>query len=265
MLSNWKTKINYCFDDVESLPGKSVDIIIVMLVFVVSIIMVLKTYTLSPKTLDVLDNIENSILAIFVLEYILRIWSAPNRIKRFLEIYSIVDLIAIIPFFFAANTYQVLRVFRALRILRLARFLQGKHFFFKKLTQSHIIIVKIVFIIVSIIFVSSEMILIAEYGEEGSKIKTFFDAVYFSIITLTTVGYGDITPVTKYGRFVTLLIVISGIIFIPWQVKELIKQFMISVEKIIVECQSCGQREHDVDANYCKICSEALKKWSCLN
>ena len=126
MISNWKSKINYCFDDVESIRGKTVDLIIVMLVFVVSVIMVLKTYSFSPRTLAVLDNIENSILAVFVIEYVLRIWSAPNRLKRFLEIYSIVDLIAIIPFFFAANTYQVLRVFRALRILRLARFLQGR-------------------------------------------------------------------------------------------------------------------------------------------
>ena len=73
------------------------------------------------------------ILLIFIAEYILRIWSAPNRMKEVLRIYSVMDLIAILPIFFSIDTYQVLRIFRALRVLRLIRFLEGSHFFYKKI------------------------------------------------------------------------------------------------------------------------------------
>lgn len=255
-----RSKINFWFEDIETLPGKTVDIIVVALICVVSIIFVIKTYHIPPRLFQILDHAENIIVAIFVFEYLLRLWSAPNRLRQIFKIYSLVDLIAIIPFFFTAESYQILRIFRALRVLRLIRFLEGRHFFFRRFSRTHIIVIRIVFIIFAIIFVSSGMIFYAEHHQAGANITTFADAVYFSIITLTTVGYGDITPVTGYGRFITILIVLSGIIFIPWQVKELIKHFIIPGEKISFECPVCGLEYHDQDAMFCKRCGAELKK-----
>jgi voltage-gated potassium channel len=102
------------------------------------------------------------------------------------------------------------------------------------------------------------MIFYAESGLEGSQIKTFMDAVYFSIVTLTTVGYGDITPVSGYGRFITILIITSGIAFIPWQIRDLIKQLISTSDRLEVTCGSCGLRFHDRDAEYCKKCGAGL-------
>lgn len=258
MLSTIKSRIHFYFEDIETTPGRAVDITVVALIFIVSIIFVIKTYRIPPDIMLILDRIENTIIAIFVLEYVLRIWSAPNRIRQIFKIYSIVDLIAIIPFFFVAESYQILRIFRALRVLRLIRFLKGRHFFYRSFTRTHIIVIRIVFIIFAIIFVSSGMIFYAEHNQPGTGIKTFTDSVYFAIITLTTVGYGDITPVTGFGRFITILIVLSGIIFIPWQIKELIKQFIIPGEKISIACTSCGLEHHDADAKFCKNCGTEL-------
>ena len=258
MIEKIKSTIHFWFEDIETLPGKTVDIVIVALIFCVSIIFVVKTYKISSSVRIVLDQIEHVIIVIFIFEYILRIWSAPNRLRQILRIYSIVDLIAIIPFFFTAGSYQVFRIFRALRILRLIRFLEGRHFFFKRFNRTHVIIIRIIFIIFAIIFVSSGMIFYAEHNHPDTRITTFSDAVYFSIITLTTVGYGDITPVTGYGRFLTILIVISGIVFIPWEIKELIKQFMIPGEKMVVICKNCGLEHHDIDAQFCKKCGTAI-------
>jgi voltage-gated potassium channel len=117
-----------------------------------------------------------------------------------------------------------------------------------------------VYIALSIIFVSAGMIFYAEHNIPESHIKTFYDAVYFSIVTLTTVGYGDITPVSGYGRFITILIIISGIIFIPWQVRDLIRQLVSPREKREFLCKSCGLRIHDEDARYCKSCGTVLNK-----
>jgi voltage-gated potassium channel len=257
-MTDLKNKIYFLFDDIKTPAGRAMDIILVILIFIVSSIFVIKTYKLPAELLYWLNRIENSIIVIFIVEYILRIWSAPNKIREMLKIYSIVDLVAIIPFFFAIDTYQVLRIFRALRVLRLIRFLEKSQFFYRKFSPTRLIVIRIIFIIFAIIFVSSGLIFYAESSNPGSDIKTFTDAVYFSIITLTTVGYGDFTPKTGFGRFITILIVFSGIIFIPFQVKELIKQFLVGDEKQVLICGGCGHKYHDSDAGFCKKCGGRL-------
>ena len=97
-------------------------------------------------------------------------WSAPSKVKQFFNIYSLIDLIAIVPIFFVGESYQILRVFRVLRFLRLTRFLRGKHFFFQKLNLTHIIVIRIAYIVLSIIFVSSGMIFYAEHNLPASHV-----------------------------------------------------------------------------------------------
>ncbi len=106
------------------------------------------------------------------------------------------------------------------------------------------------------------MIFYAESELPGSTINTFFDAVYFSIVTLTTVGFGDITPVSTYGRFITILIIVSGIIFIPWQIRNFL-QLLVSTPpsssaRQEMVCKSCGARGHEADARHCRICGKKL-------
>lgn len=256
-----REKLHFLFEDVDTVAGRTIDVLIIFLIFIVSIIFVLKTYDFPPQILHILDYIENIIVAIFIIEYITRLWAAPKRIKEALKLYTLVDLIAIIPFFFANDSYQVLRIFRALRVLRLTRFIREKQSLLNRFTRTQLIILRIIFIIFSIIFVSAGMIFYAESGKAGSQINSFFDAVYFSIITLSTVGYGDITPVTSYGRFITVLMVSSGIIFIPWEIRQLLRQFKISDDKVPNPCITCHLEYHDDDSLYCKRCGTRLNKY----
>ncbi len=258
VLKEWKEKIHFWFEDIETPMGKAFDITVVALVFVVSALFVIKTYNISDSLRAVLYIVESVIVAVFVIEYLLRFWSSPSKIKFFFNIYSIIDLVAIIPVFSAGGSYQILRVFRALRFLRLVRFLEGRHFFFKNVKPMHIIIIRIVYIVCAIIFVSAGLIFSVEHGLEGSKINSFFDALYFSVVTLTTVGYGDITPLSDYGRFITLLMITSGVIFIPWQIRDFIQQMVSPIDKIDKPCHSCGLRFHDSDAEYCKNCGSFI-------
>jgi voltage-gated potassium channel len=255
-MKDWKAKINFWFEDIDTPMGRAVDIIVVTLVFIVSTLFVIKTYPISQELRYALDMTENIIIFFFIIEYILRMWSAPSKVRHFFKIYSIIDLVAIMPFFFAGGSidYQILRVFRVLRFLRLVRYMQGGHFFFMRLNRMNITVIRIAYIILSIIFVSSGMIFYAENGLDGSQIKTFTDAVYFSIVTLTTVGYGDITPISGYGRFITVLIIVSGIVFIPWQIRDLIMQLFSASQKTEKECDSCGLGYHELDADHCKKC-----------
>ena len=261
MIQTLRSRIHFYFDDIQSLGGRLVDLVVVSLIFLVSVIFVIKTFSIPDPLRQQLDHVENFIVGLFVLEYLLRIWASPNRLREIFQLYSLVDLIAIIPLFFAGESYQVLRVFRALRVLRLLRYLRGQYFFSWKLRYTHIIIIRIIFIIFAIIFVSSGMIFYAEHNLPGTGIHNFGDAVYFSTVTLTTVGFGDITPVSGYGRLITLMIIFSGIIFIPWEIKELIQQFSATDNKpIIVPCTQCGLETHEVDALYCRHCGTALSE-----
>jgi len=142
--------------------------------------------------------------------------------------------------------------------MRLMRFLENRHFFFGSIQAVHLIIFRIIFIMVAIVFVSAGLIFYAENKINPENFRTFFDAVYFSVVTLTTVGFGDITPFSNYGRTITLLIIISGIVFIPWQVRNLIAHFIASASKIELACSRCGLEFHDKDATHCKHCGSKI-------
>lgn len=267
-----KAEIHFCFEDIDTRRGKVTDLFVIFLIFLSTAIFVVRTYSLPLKTDEMLACIEEFIVCLFVIEYLLRFWTAPSKKKYFFSVYSFIDLMAIVPAFFSTESVEVLRFFRSLRILRMIRFLQGKNFFFINLEASHIIILKIIYIIITIVLVSSDLIFFAEHTLPGTKINTFTDAVYFSIVTLTTVGFGDITPISNFGRFVTILIILSGIMFIPWQVKNLMKQLMQQstqvadsckvcptvYSKIARNCQTCATLYHDEDALFCKICGHPL-------
>jgi voltage-gated potassium channel len=258
MLSKVKQRINFYFDDLTTPMGKTFDLVIIALIFLVCIIFVIKTYNIPERLREIVNLIETIIIVIFIIEYLLRFWVAGRKLKFFFNIYSLIDLAAILPIFFAQQYFQVIRVFRTLRILRMIRFLEDRHFFFGSIKAVHLIIFRISYIMFAIVFVSSGLIFYTEHNINPENFRTFFDGVYFSIVTLTTVGFGDITPLSDYGRVITILIIISGILFIPWQVRNLIANFIFSINKASLTCKECGLEYHDRDAVHCKRCGSKI-------
>ena len=267
MLSNFKQRINFYFEDLTTPMGKTFDLVVISLIFLVCAAFVVETYDIPEKVRKVVNLLETTIIGIFIIEYLLRFWVAEKKLKHFFHIYSLIDLAAILPIFFAQQHFQVIRVFRTLRIMRLIRFLENQHFFFGSIKPVHLIIFRIIYIIIAIVFVSAGLIFYAEHEINPEKFRTFFDAVYFSVVTITTVGFGDITPVSAYGRTITVLIIISGIVFIPWQVRNLIAHFIASTNKISLVCEECGLEYHERDALHCKRCGKKIsqKKMSINN
>ena len=258
MLSKVKQRINFYFDDLTTPMGKTFDLVIIALIFLVCIIFVIKTYNIPEGLLETVNLIEKIIIVILIIEYLLRFWVAERKLKFFFNIYSLIDLAAILPIFFAQQYFQVIRVFRTLRILRMIRFLEDRHFFFGSIKAVHLIIFRIIYIMFAIVFVSSGLIFYTEHVINPENFRTFFDGVYFSIVTITTVGFGDITPLSDYGRVITILIIISGILFIPWQVRNLIAHLIFSINKTSLTCEECGLEYHDRDAVHCKRCGSKI-------
>jgi voltage-gated potassium channel len=248
----------FYFKDIETPLGKAIHFTLALLVLLSAGIFVAETYSIPDVIRHRLDILDKVILIIFAIEYLLRLWSAENKVQYILNIYSIIDLMAILPFFLGAIDISFIRLLRSFRILRLIRFIDRKSLIGSVSTEDTLIFTRILFTLFAIIFVYSGLIYQVEHPV-NTKIKTFLDAFYFSIVTMTTVGFGDVTPISELGRLLTVLMILTGIALIPWQVGDLIKRLVKSANQIEIICSGCGWYFHDADANFCKKCGTKLK------
>ena len=120
--------IAFYFEDIETPIGRAIDLTIAGLVLFSSAIFVAETYPLNNSVRLILDTLDNLILGIFAFEYLIRFWCAKNKINHFLNLYSFIDLVAILPFFITPINISFIRLFRWFRILRLIRFLEGNNY-----------------------------------------------------------------------------------------------------------------------------------------
>ena len=255
-----RQKISFYFEDIDTPIGRCLNLIITVLVLLSSSIFVIETYTIPENIRDKLNLIDSVILLIFALEYGLRFWCAEKKIKYVFSLYSVIDLIAILPVFIGLIDISFIRIFRWFRILRLVRFLDSKNLPGHISTEDSLIVTRILFTLFAIIFVYSGLIYQVEHPVNPDVFKTFLDAVYFSVVTMTTVGFGDVTPTSQTGRLLTVMMIFTGIAFIPWQVGDLIKRVVKTANEVEIPCQNCGLYLHDPDANFCKICGTKLEK-----
>lgn len=247
-------------EDLESPIGKVINLTIAGLVLLSSGIFVAETYPLSADVRELLELVDTGILAIFAVEYGLRLWVAKDRLRYLFSLYSLIDLIAILPFFIGTLDISFIRIFRWFRILRLIRFIEGKTIVGYVSSEDSAIFTRIVFTLVAIIFVYSGLIYQVEHPINPKVFSTFLDAVYFSVVTMTTVGFGDVIPISQVGRLLTVLMILTGIALIPWQIGDLIKRLVKTREQVALPCSLCGLPFHDSDARFCKTCGASLVK-----
>lgn len=253
-----RQQVGFYLEDIETPIGKAINLSITVLVLLSSAIFVAETYSLPDGVRSQLEQLDSIILWIFVAEYLIRLWCAEKRIRYVFSLYSLIDLLAILPFFFSSFNIQFIRVFRWFRILRLIRFLEGKTIIGYVSREDSVIFTRILLTIFIIVFVYSGLIYQVEHPKNPDVFRTFLDAVYFSVATMTTVGYGDVTPRTEIGRLLTILMILTGIAIIPWQLGDLIKRLIKTSNKVETICPGCNLSYHDADAQFCKVCGTKL-------
>lgn len=268
MIIEFRETLQFYLIDCKTTLGKLIDILIILLNLVVCATLVIETYPVSEAAKLVLWRIEVIIVLFFIIEYIARLYAARNRLRQLLDVYSIIDLIAILPtisllvsplFGIATNIgfIKLIRIFRVFRIFRFLRFIADPDFFFGSITVHLLTVIRLFITIFMIFFISSGLFYYVENGL-NANVQTFGDAFYFTVVALTTVGFGDITPLSEGGKWITVLMILSGIILIPWQVSKIIKEWVIMASKSEIVCKGCGLRYHDKDASHCKSCGNLI-------
>lgn len=202
---------------------------------------------------------------LFTIEYIARIIVIKRPWKYVFSFFGLVDLLSIIPtylslIFVGAHSFLVIRSIRLLRIFRifkLAQYLGEASQLVKALKASRIKMIVFIGTILTVVIILGTLMYLIEGSENGfTSIPT---SIYWAIVTLTTVGYGDIAPNTSLGKMVASVVMILGygIIAVPTGIvtAELSKQ---KTRINTTSCQNCGQEGHDDDAEHCKYCGELL-------
>lgn len=268
MTHGFRETLQFYLIDCKTAFGKIIDIFIILLNLFICAIIVVETYSVSEATVQLLWKVEVIIVLFFIIEYGARLYAAKSRLKQLVDIYSIIDLIAILPtismlvlphfdIIFNIGFIKLIRSFRIFRIFRFLRFTADPDFFFGSITVQLLKVIRLFLTILMIFFISSGLFFYVE-SDLNPSVNNFGDAFYFTVVALTTVGFGDIIPRTYAGKWVTILMIFSGIILIPWQISRIVKEWMRMATKKEIICPGCGLRYHDEDASHCKSCGHVI-------
>lgn len=214
-----------------------------------------------------LTVLEYLLTLFFTVEYVLRVYCEPRRKDYYLSFFGIVDFLATFPQLLSIFVPQLkylaimrsFRLIRIFRVLKLFTFINEGYLLLESIKRSkNKLIVYFLFITVLVVVLGTLMFMV-EGGYPGTSFRSIPDSIYWAIVTLTTVGYGDITPITVAGRVISSMIMILGytIIAVP---TGIVSATMIDETKKKGKngrCPRCNQKT-DLNANYCKNCGERL-------
>ncbi|MDZ7701195.1 MAG: ion transporter [Halobacteriales archaeon] len=244
--------------------GKVIDIALLGLNLVFVGIFVFETYPAADGFRDRLWTLEIAIALVFLVEYALRLYGAEDRPAEFLNGYTLIDLLAILPTLavlvapvpVGALNIGFLRVLRVVRVLRFYRFTRDREFFFGTVSDNTLRAMKLLLTILVLLTVSAGLFYSAEQAANPA-VNTFGDAFYYTVVTLSTVGFGDILPVTEAGRWVTVGSILAALLVIPRQASKIVREWATR-EQVDVTCPDCGLARHDPDASHCKACGHVI-------
>ena len=255
------------FDD-DTPIGRAFDIaVLVAIVLSLLILFVESLPTLHPTFRLVLNVLEGVLAVLFTAEYILRLYCAPSRRSYALSFWGIIDLVAVLPpyltFFLPGARYMLMlravRFLRIFRIFRLFAFINEGHLLLRAVGRSlHKIAVYFLFVLV-LTCVLGTLMFIIESGQPGSSFTDIGTSIYWAITTLSTVGYGDITPTTYLGRLLSGFIMLLGYTIIAIPTGIVSASFIDETREPVRDghCPRCDFKVRKTD-RYCSHCGEKL-------
>jgi voltage-gated potassium channel len=272
---NWRSKLHSIISEADTSAGKGFDVILLILI-VASIILVMleSVESLDAKFGELFYYGEWIITIFFTLEYILRIITIKKPSSYIFSFYGIIDFLSTIPLYLsffivgsnALLTVRALRLLRIFRILKITRYIGESNKLSKALADSKTKISIFLFAVIIVCIIAGTLMYLVE-GEEGG-FRNIPVSIYWCIVTLTTVGYGDIAPITPLGQLIAAIIMIMGygIIAVPTGIvsAEYAKSEWMKapgdeyVHTNTQSCENCSNHTHDDGAKFCNNCGHSL-------
>lgn len=263
----WRERIHVIIEGTDTRLGRAFDLLLlVAIVASVMVVMLDSVLALQLQYGELFNVLEWVFTILFTIEYGLRLFSAPNRLRYALSFYGIVDLLSLLPsylsLFISGIQYllviRVLRILRIFRILKLMTYMQQAGFLVTALRSSRQKIIVFFLSVMLLVTIFGSVVYVVEGAEHG--FTSIPVSIYWAIVTLTTVGYGDISPKTPLGQTIASLIMITGysIIAVPTGLftAELTKTMRPQLQPI--SCSNCGKFGHATGANFCDRCGHDL-------
>ena len=200
----------------DTAGGRAFDLVIQALIVVSLVSFSVETLpTLSPLCRDILHVTEAVMVGVFTLEYALRLWVADNRPRFIFSFFGVVDLAAILPFYLATGldlrSIRAVRLLRLFRIFKLLRYSQAIARLRRAFMVAREEIVLFVVAAMILLYLAAVGIYYFERDAQPDKFSSIFDGLWWAVATLTTVGYGDVYPVTVGGRIFTFIVLLIGL------------------------------------------------------
>ena len=211
-----KNTIKDIIDSTDNKAGRIFSIVIQILILISVVTFSMETLPdLDPETRKLLRYIEIFSVLIFTIEYFLRIYVAEHKVKFVFSFFGIIDFLAILPFYLAIGvdlrSLRALRFLRLFRILKLVRYNKAMNHFSRAIKSAKEQILLFIFITLILIYFAAVGIYYFENEAQPEQFSSIFDSLWWSIITLTTVGYGDVYPITVGGKVFTFFILMIGL------------------------------------------------------
>lgn len=269
----WRNRLHEIIFEADTKLGKLFDVSLLVLIIISIILVMLESISALNDVYGEWFEVAEWIITIyFTIEYILRLSCVYKPSKYAFSFFGLIDLLSILPsyvellFGLAGSQYfaavRAMRLIRVFRIFKLAKFLDESKVLVSALKASQAkITVFLTFILMMAIVIGSLMYFIE--GGQGSGFTSIPRSIYWAIVTLTTVGYGDIAPTTAIGQFFAAVVMIMGygVLAVPTGIvsAELVAADNNSSHTLSTQsCKSCLNEGHDADATFCKYCGEEL-------
>lgn len=264
-----KKKIYIIIFGADTPAGKLFDVVLLwMIILSVTIVILESVATLRESHHPFFVTAEWFFTILFTLEYLMRIYSSPRPVRYITSFFGIIDLLAILPTFLGLFfdqvtfllTIRALRLLRMFRIFKLGRYLKEAAVLIKALQASMYKIIVFFGAVLTLVLILGSLLYLIEGEEHG--FTSIPQSIYWAIVTITTVGYGDIAPATVMGKLLASVAMLTGysIIAVPTGIISIELGKAARGDKIRAsrKCENCGHRHHDEDASYCKICGKEL-------
>lgn len=254
----------------DTKPGRYFDVCLLILIsFSVLVVMLESVEDLRNAHLVWFRTLEWFFTIVFSIEYAVRLWVVRTKRKYVLSFFGLVDLISILPTYlalvFTGSQYlmviRVLRLLRMFRVLKMARHIGHANVLLNAMRASNPKIAVFLFSILSLVAVEGTVMYLLE-GTVNPGFSSIPQSIYWGIVTITTVGYGDIAPITVAGKMLASIIMLTGFSIIAVPTGIVTAEIGRSMKKDDSDSRQCGECKwigHDTNANFCKQCGNKLE------